>query len=166
MRIRINNYYNSSQKHCSSDDNLTKDDFETYKQEHERLEDIIGVSESIWEDRTFQIAAGGLTLTFTVFSFLSTRGVSFDWQLALIWGVFAICLVLNYVSHRLSVSNARKMQLVLATMREDKKPYDEKSIGNLYKKQDCLMKWINGTVLVLLIADIIYTLIYTCLHLL
>lgn len=52
---------------------LTKEDAEAYADEHRRLESIIQDSEKIWEDRTFQIAAGGLTLTFTVFSFLISK---------------------------------------------------------------------------------------------
>ena len=141
-------------------------DFEAYKEEHERLEKRIERSEDIWEDRTFQIAAGGLTLTFAVFSYLNDKeGLDFDWQVGLIWGIFALCILLNYVSHRVAVHTLRDAQNYLFSRREENKPYQERALGERYAKQDRLMKWINGITLALLVGDVVYTLIYTCLKL-
>ncbi len=142
-------------------------DFEAYKAEHERLEKKIERSEDLWEDRTFQIAAGGLTLTFAVFSYLKDKNeLAFDWQVILIWGVFSLCILLNYVSHRVAVHTLRDAQNYLFSRREDKLPYQERALSVRYAKQDRLMKWINGITLALLVGDVIYTLIYTFLKLL
>lgn len=140
-------------------------DVESYREEHMRLEGIIGDSENTWEDRSFQIAAGGLTLTFTVFSFCSTQGVDFDWQIYLIWGLFAFCLLLNYTSHWYSIYANRQLQDDLAEMRKSKQPYSEEAIMKLYKTPTVVLNCMNRTVHILLVADVIYSVIYTCSHL-
>ena len=141
-------------------------DFEPYFKEHDRLEAIISDSESIWEARTFQIAAGGLSLTFAAFSFLAGKGFRFDWQIALIWGLFVFCIVLNYVSHRISIKNARKMQAYLADRRKKSLIYDESSTEIIYQMQDIVVNVINIIVEFFLIADVIYTIVYFSIHLL
>ena len=144
---------------------LTKEDAEAYADEHRRLESIIQDSEKIWEDRTFQIAAGGLTLTFTVFSFLSTQGVEFDWQIILIWIIYALCILANYASHLFAVSTARNMQSVLGDRINLGKAYDHNTLNEQYHTPDMRMCEFNMTVHIVLTCNVIYTLIYTSIHL-
>lgn len=141
-------------------------DLEPYYKEHDRLEASISDSESIWEERTFQIAAGGLSLSFGAFSFLAGNGFCFDWKMALILGVYAFCIVLNYHSHRLSIKHARKMQGYLQERRENSLPYEEKKIGEKYQKQDKLMNSINLTAEIILTLNVAYTIVYFSIHLL
>ena len=144
---------------------LTKEDAEAYADEHRRLESIIQDSEIIWEDRTFQIAAGGLTLTFTVFSFLSTQGVEFDWQIILIWIIYGLCILANYASHLFAVGTARKMQDLLGDRINLGKAYDHNDLNELYHTPDRRMSKFNRTVHIVLTCNVIYTLIYTSIHL-
>lgn len=106
-----------------------ENDDDTYIKEHERLEAIVSDSEYIWEERTYQIAAGGLSITFTIFCYLASKNNPFDWQMILIWGLYATALLLNYVSHRISVCDARKMQAFLKQCREEGKPYNETALN-------------------------------------
>lgn len=94
-----------------------REDRQAHIDEHNRLEKIVTDSENLWEERTYQIAAGGLTLSFAVFSFLcGSGGVRFDCHMAAIWVVFAGCLIANYVSNHIAVKDARKMQDYLASL--------------------------------------------------
>lgn len=144
---------------------LTKKDAEAYADEHRRLESIIQDSENIWEDRTFQIAAGGLTLTFTVFSFLSTQGVEFDWQIILIWIIYAVCILANYASHLFAVRMVRKMQSLLGERINLGKEYDHNELNEQYHTPDRRMREFNMAVHIVLTCNVIYTLIYTSIHL-
>lgn len=144
---------------------LTKRDAEAYSDEHKRLEAIIQDSEKIWEDRTFQIAAGGLTLTFTVFSFLSTQGVEFDWQIIVIWIVYASCILSDYASHLFTINIARKMQSLLGDRVNFGKAYDYNELNEQYHNPDKRMRKFNMAVHVVLTCNVIYTLIYTSIHL-
>ena len=144
----------------------TMDNRQVYIDEHNRLEKIVTDSENLWEDRTYQIAAGGLSLSFAVFSFLCGRGdVHFDCHMAAIWVVYAGCLIANYVSHHIAVKDARKMQDYLASQRKHDLPYDEDKINKKYEKQGAKMQRINLFVEIFLVLDVIYTVIYTCVRL-
>ncbi len=141
---------------------LQKNDDDTYIKEHERLEAIVSDSEDIWEERTYQIAAGGLSITFTIFCYLASKKVPFDWQIILIWGLYVAVLLLNYVSHRISICDARKMQAFLKRCREDGEPYNETAINEKYQKQGRLLTVLNWVVGVMLAGAVVYTIIYTC----
>ena len=145
---------------------MNKEDSDTYVKEHERLEGIISDSEEIWEERTFQIAAGGLSLTYAVFSFLAGKGFCFDWQMALIWGVYVLCILLNYVSHRVSIRNAMKMQGYLEERLEKGAEYVVKEIEKEYSRLDKSVILLNGVVQWMLIANVIYTIVFFSLYLL
>lgn len=140
-------------------------DDDTYIKEHERLEAIVSDSEDIWEERTYQIAAGGLSITFTIFCYMANKNISFDWQMILIWGLYAAALLLNYISHRVPVNDARKMQAFLKQCRESGEPYNETALNEKYKKQGRLLTVINWIVGLTLVGAVIYTIIYTCIHL-
>ena len=145
---------------------MNLEDNDTYVKEHERLESIISDSEEIWEERTFQIAAGGLSLTFAVFSFLAGKDFCFDWQMVLIWGVYVLCIILNYASHRASISHAQKMQDYLKEQRSKGLSYDETKIRIVYAKQDKPIVFLNGFVQCLLIANVLYTVVFFSIYLL
>lgn len=140
-------------------------DDDTYIKEHERLEAIVSDSEDIWEERTYQIAAGGLSITFTIFCYLASKNIPLDRQMILIWGLYAAALLLNYISHRVSVNDARKMQVFLKQCRENGYPYNETELNEKYKKQGRLLTVINWIVGLTLVGAVIYTIIYTCIHL-
>lgn len=151
----------SSQEKSDSQQDPNED---RYFKEHERLEAIISDSEDIWEERTYQIAAGGLSITFAVFTYLSGKGQELDWQMVLIWSLYAFALLLNYVSHRISIHDARKMQGFMKKRRDKGLSYNEDEMNKAYSKQGWLTTLINWVVGLSLAGAVIYTIVYTCIH--
>ena len=148
-----------------ANDTQSKDEsFDAYEKEYNRLEALREDTETIWEDRTYQIAAGGLSLSFAVFSFLMGRdnGISFSWQIATIWFVFAACLIMNYISQRISVKHFEKLQQDLYDDRDHEVPYNEDAITKRNQESDRLPNFLNKLTQWLLIVNIILTIIYIC----
>lgn len=137
-------------------------DTEAFIEEHKRLESIISDSENIWEEHTYQIAAGGLSITFAIFTYLTSHGVKFNWQMVVIWSLFAVSLILNYISHRISIRVARNHQRMFTDWRKDNKPFDEDIINTIYRKEDRVTNILNFIVVLFLCSAIIYTIIFTC----
>ncbi len=159
--------YQTQQPKLPKDEQIAQQDVneDLYLKEHERLEAIISDSEDIWEERTYQIAAGGLSITFAIFTYLYSKGLKLDWQMVLIWGLYSFALLLNYVSHRISIYDARKMQGFLKKRRGDNLPYDEDEINRTYATQGLLTTIINWIVGLSLAVAVIYTIVYTCIKL-
>lgn len=152
------------EKEKESAQELQSDSFDAYKEEHARLEALRDEAENIWEDRTYQMSAGGLSLTFAVFSFLMSGkdGMHFQWPMAVIWGFYTICLLINYLSHHISKHNFLKLQESLFDEREKGLEYDEKRILERYEKTDKVLNVLNIITEVLLILNIVSTVVYTC----
>lgn len=159
--------YQAQQPVSSQDKQNAQQDsnYDSYLKEHERLEAIISDSEDIWEERTYQIAAGGLSITFAIFTYLSGRGIKLDWQMVLIWSLYSFALLLNYASHRISIKDARKMQGLLKDRRDNGLPYDEDVMNNTYSTQGWMTTLINWIVGLSLAVAVIYTIVYTCIKL-
>lgn len=148
----------------NTDPKLTDKSFDAYEKEHNRLGTLRDDAESIWEERTYQIAAGGLSLTFAVFSFLIDRdnGITFCWQMSVIWAVFATCLVMNYLSQRISVRHFEKLQEELFEDRDKNVPYNEEIMIERNRKSDRLINFLNFITEILLMANIVFTIVYIC----
>ena len=138
------------------------DTIEASKEEHNRLGALKDESETIWEERTYQLSAGGLSITFAVFSFLMSRGIGFQWPMALIWGGFVFCLIVNYLSQRISTKHFEKQQVLLYEDRLKKIPYDEKKQIERYKRFDRCMVFCNVLTEIILVLDIVLTIVYAC----
>lgn len=136
--------------------------FAAYKDEINRLGALKDATEDIWEDRTYQMAAGGLSLTFAVFSFLMGKdnGIPFSWPMAVIWGGFVFCLVANYLSQHIAKNNFIKLQDELFDDREKQLPYDEKKLIERNRRYDQRMNLLNIITEVVLVADIIGTIVF------
>ena len=143
--------------------NQTKS-YESYIEEQNRLGALKDDSENIWEERTYQLSAGGLSLTFAVFSFLMSgkNKIPFQWQMAAIWGGYIFCLVLNYISNRISIYKFKKLQKQLYEDRVNGIEYNEERLIKRNSDSDLLMNIINIITEVILITDIILTIVYTC----
>lgn len=136
--------------------------YESYIDEYNRLEGLRNDSENLWEARTYQLSAGGLSLTITIFSFLMSKGkVSFEWPMAVIWGFYAFCILLNYISHRISIGNFNKYIELLNSDRISGKSYDERVLIERYKGGDNIVNRINIFTEWVLIINIIFTVGYS-----
>ena len=164
MRYFIFGFYNDKdkqkQKKITEEDNSS---YDSYREEQNRLEQLRQDSETIWENRTYQLSAGGLSLTFAVFSFLMNKGganISFEWPMAVIWGIYTFCLVVNYISHRVSILNFSKYIEMLIDDRNGNEIYDERVLTERYKCGDKLVSILNSSTEFLLVANIIFTVVY------
>lgn len=135
---------------------------DSYLDEFKRLEKQRQDSENIWEDRTYQLSAGGLSLTFAVFSFLMSQSGDnhFNWPMGIIWGVFTLCIVVNYISHRISISNFSKYIKMLEDDRIGEKKYDERVLIERYRCGDNIVSILNSFTEILLVGNIVFTVIY------
>ena len=138
------------------------DTFEASKEEHNRLGALKDESENIWEERTYQLSAGGLSITFAVFSFLMGRGIDFQWPMALIWGGYVFCLIVNYLSQRVSAKHFEKQQVLLYEDRWKNIPYSEEKQVERYKRFDNRMRFFNVLTEIVLVLDIVLTIVYSC----
>ena len=129
---------------------------ESKLEEYNRIESIRSDSEKIWEERTYQIAAGGLSLTFAIYSYLGSKyGLKFDWMIGVIWSLYALCIVLNYISHLITAMHCSKIQNALTS-----EVVDEHYIDTLYNRANSF-RWFNYVVVILLIVDIVLTIVYS-----
>ena len=121
-------------------------------------------SEDLWEERTYQLSAGGLSLTFAVFSFLMSddNGMPFHWQMAVIWGGYVFCLVANYLSQRISICNFKSLQKQLDQDRQKGVVYDENNLTKRNSRSDKLINILNTLTEIVLVINIIFTIVYTC----
>jgi hypothetical protein len=90
------------------------------------------------------------------------RGISFQWPMALIWGGYVFCLIVNYLSHRISAKHFEKQQVLLYEDRWKNIPYNEEKQIERYKRFDKWMKFINVLTEIVLIFDIVLTIVYSC----
>lgn len=137
--------------------------YDSYLDEYKRLDKLRDDSEDLWEARTYQLSAGGLSLTFAIFSFLMSKGekVCFEWPMAVIWSVYTFCILLNYISHRVSICNIEKNIDLLNNDRNRGKAYDEDVLIERYRCGDKLVNYINHFTEYGLIINIIFTVIYS-----
>ena len=137
--------------------------YESYMDEYKRLENLREDSENIWEERTYQLSAGGLSLTFAVFSFLIEKAENnhFKWPMGVIWSVYTFCLVVNYISHRISISNFSKYIKRLDDDRFSGKDYNERVLIERYQCGDRLVRILNTITEILLIFNVVFTIIYS-----
>lgn len=142
---------------------ISEDSFDAYKDDHKRLEALRDETETIWEDRTYQLSAGGLSLTFAVFSFLmkGQNGVQFHYPMAMIWGGFTFCLLINYLSHHISKIVFLKLQDSLYFDREKGLEYDEDRLRARYEKSSRILNLMNNSTSIVLVFTIILTIVYT-----
>ena len=157
----FNNKEQQKQKVITAEDNSS---YNSYTDEYRRLEQQRQDSESIWEERTYQLSAGGLSLTFAVFSFLINKdgfNKSFEWPMAVIWSIYTLCLVFNYISHRVSISNFSKYIAMLEGDRNGNKVYDERVLAERYNTGDKLINFLNSSTEISLITNIIFTVVYS-----
>lgn len=146
------------------DKSRENDSYDPYFEEHNRLGVLKDDSENIWEERTYQLSAGGLSLTFAVFSFLmsGSNSMKFHWQMAVIWGGYVFCLVVNYISQRISICNFKRLQEQLDNDRQKGAVYNENNLTNRYSKSDKLVIILNALTEIILVINMIFTIVYTC----
>ena len=148
--------YDMAQK----EDPKQKTDKEKFNEEFDRIGKLRDESETLREQRTFDIASGGLTVSIGIFTYLATHleKVPSVWMIIAIMACFGLALLLNYFSHMLSVKCMEEIQKWINA--HDKKKYDA---AEIQKKEDEICKYgpiLNWIVTALIIVGIVMIVIY------
>ena len=138
---------------------LPESDREAYLCEFSKLNNVFREADNTWDDRIYQIAAGGLSLCLASFSFLAGIKDDFvlDWKPCAIMAVYAFVILLNFISQRLSTRCVRQLVEDLRNYMNEGKEFVSEEIQELYDKRSSglvLINWIEG---ILLIADVACT---------
>ena len=87
--------------------------------------------------------------------------VCFEWPMTVIWVTYTCCLVANYISHRVSISNFSEYIEMLDEEGKGNIDYDDRVLAERYKSGDKLVRSINSITECLLVVNIIFTVIYS-----
>lgn len=165
MRYFVFGFYNDkNQQTQNKRSEEEKKSFDSYMDEYQRLEKLREDSENIWEERTYQLSAGGLSLTFAVFSFLmrGNNDMKFQWPMVVILGSFVLCLVINYISQIIAAKHFETLQELLYNDRCKNIDYDENRLIERNKQYDFWMNVFNYFTMIVLVLNIIFTVVYIC----
>lgn len=140
---------------------MDKKDIEYYEKEYDRLESIRSASEDLREERTFDIASGGLALSIGIFVYLTAneKPLQCKWIIILVMICFGLAIVLNYISHYESV---RVMERNIGTVDKwkGKREYDAKKLQKRYDKRSCFLSLLNWVVFALTIIGVCFIVVY------
>jgi len=138
------------------------EDKQQYDAEFDRIDAIRSASEDLREQRTFDIAVGGLTVSIGIFTYLVTHAekIPSRWMIIAIMACFGLAVVLNYYSHILST---RCMEKILKRINEHKKERDTFNAAKLQEEEAEICKFgtaLNWVVSALILAGVVLIVIY------
>ncbi len=140
---------------------MDEKDIEYYEKEYDRLESIRSASEDLREERTFDIASGGLALSIGIFVYLTANEKPLQCKciIILVMICFGLAIVLNYISHYESV---RVMERNIGTVDKwkGKREYDAKKLQKRYDKRSCFLSLLNWVVFALTIIGVCFIVVY------
>ena len=141
---------------------MDEKDIEYYEKEYDRLESIRSASEDLREERTFDIASGGLALSIGIFVYLTAneKPLQCKWIIILVMICFGLAIVLNYISHYESVRVMNKNQNAINEMKSNDREYDSNVLGDVYKKNERLLDVMNRLVFALTIIGVCLIVVY------
>ena len=139
-----------------------------YLEYYQIVKDTITHGKDVIDSRIFALATGGLVLSFTVFSFMFTQHYDLNvWLVCLIWAVYGLCILLNLLSHLISVRNNTKMLDKIVTLMKDAnvKSFDESDINKEARKKSKFIVFINCFEFIALVLNIIFSISFTLYYL-
>ncbi len=142
-------------------------DNEYYDREFNRLEDIRSESETLKENRTFDIASGGLALSIGIFTYLSTND-RLEHKWIIISSMICLCLaiIVNYLSHYVSIGAMERNIDIVNALKTFRVPYNNDFLGMLYVTPRNTISFLNGIVLFLTIIGVVLIALYSILFIL
>lgn len=141
---------------------LSENDLNNYAQEYDRLEAIRSSSEDLREERTFDIASGGLVLSVGIFTYLTANGkvLPCKWMIIATMISFGMAIVLNYLSHYASVKMAEKCINTVNDNQDKDVPYNSKRLQARYSKYSLPVDIMNCIVLACTLLGIVLIVVY------
>ena len=139
-----------------------KENQDKFNEEFDRIDAIRSASEDLREQRTFDIAVGGLTVSIGIFTYLVTHSekIPSRWMIIAIMACFGLAVVLNYYSHILST---RSMEKILKRINEHRKKGDTFNAAKLQEEETDICKFgtvLNWVVSTLILAGVVMIVIY------
>ena len=141
---------------------MTNNNEQKFDAEFDRIDAIRSASEDLREQRTFDIAVGGLTVSIGIFTYLVTHAekIPSRWMIIAIMACFGLAVVLNYYSHILST---RSMEKILRRINAHKKNGDIFNARDLQKEENDICRFgtvLNWVVSALILAGVVLIVIY------
>lgn len=147
------------------DSNMPREsDYDLLKDEFNSKQDTVDESSTMIEDRTFEIASGGLVLSLTVLSFLDTHHrlpEGWGWMSVVIWIAFTLCILFHFWSHYVSKHSAERTRDRIGEMMRKGEKYDSQKIDDIANTESHLLRVINYLIPLFLILGIIGLVAFT-----
>lgn len=141
------------------------EDYEKFNEQLDRLDETIGASEDLIESRTFEIAAGGLTVSLTILSLLRDTEYFPENGMILtciIWGIFTLSILLHYYSQFASKRSSEKMSAIIHKKIQNREKYDCDELNKTQNQKIRIVKILNIITPFLLSIGIILLIGFTC----
>ena len=155
----LNSFYKQEAKPSAE-----KIDVDRLSEEFHSKQDTVDESATMIENRTFEIASGGLVLSMTVVSFFSSKEklpIGWEWMSIVIISIFSFCILLHYWSHYISKHNAEVLRDRIGNQIRSGEPYDEQRLNDERSKQECFLQILNIIIPIVLIIGVISLIIFT-----
>ncbi len=133
-----------------------------YDAEFDRIEAIRKETETLREQRTYDIAVGGLTVSIGIFTYLATHveKVPAKWMIIAIMACFALAVILNFFSHIFSAKWMTEILQEINKSKGDNILYKAEEIQNFENKKCKYSAPFNWTVTALMMAGVALIVIY------
>lgn len=133
-----------------------------YDAEFDRIEAIRKETETLREQRTYDIAVGGLTVSIGIFTYLATHveKVPAKWMIIAIMACFALAVILNFYSHIVTAKRMTEILQEINNLKGKNEPYKSEDIQDFENKKCKYANPINWTVTALMMAGIVLIVIY------
>ena len=143
----------------------TNEDYEKFNEQLDRLDETIGASEDLIESRTFEIAAGGLTISLTILSLLRDTEYFPENGMILtciIWGIFTLSILLHYFSQFAAKRSSEEVSAIIHKKIKNREKYDSDELNMIQNQKIRIVSILNKITPFLLSLGIILLISFTC----
>ncbi len=138
--------------------------YDRLKEDYKSKQDTVDESSTMIENRTFEIASGGLVLSLTVLSFLDTHNRlpdGWSWMSIVIWSFFTLCIILHYWSHYASKRSAERTRDQIGKMISQGEEYNAQRINEVAYKDGKCLRVINFLTPLFLMLGVVGLVVFT-----
>lgn len=149
---------------AKEDDASNDNDFKGFNDQLDRIDTTIEASENLIENRTFEIASGGLIVSLTILSLLRDSHHFPEWGMyptIAIWGIFTLSILAHYWSQFASKQSSERMSsIILMKMRNGDK-FDPDELNKKQEEELWFVRILNKITPILLVIGVISLIVFT-----
>lgn len=124
-------------------------------------EKALNESDEKLSSRIFTLSAGGLGLSFTVFSLIvDHKDCSLGWPALAIWGTYLLCILLDTFSLAIATRKAEKLEQDTRGKIQRGESMTDQDANETVDQSNLILSRIRNTVFILLIITILSTAVY------